>query len=100
MYKQIINKNKHKINNKITIGQALDKITDYIYKEIDICNENFIRESALRLCLKIIRENKNNLSTIETYIQNEINKSSDNFIKQSAFREIMDILIINKSKVA
>ena len=100
MYKQIINKNNHKINNKITIEQALDKTTDYIYKEIDICNENFIRELALRMLLKIIRDNKNDLNIIRNYIQNEINKSSDNFIKQSAFREIMDILLINKSKVA
>ena len=100
MYNKQFKNNKSKSITKLTGRQALEKVEDYIYQEIDSCKENFIRESALRLCLKIIRENKNNLSAIETYIQNEIYKSSDNFIKQSAFREIMDILLINKNKVA
>ena len=52
---------KSKAITKLTGRQALEKVEDYIYQEIDNCRENFIRESALREILDIIRVNKSRL---------------------------------------
>ena len=52
---------KSKTITKLTGRQALEKVEDYIYQEIDNCKENFIRESALREILDIIRVNKSRL---------------------------------------
>ena len=62
MYNKQFNTNKNKLNNKLTGRQALEKVEDYIYQEIDNCKENFIRESALREILDIIRVNKGRLA--------------------------------------
>lgn len=53
---------KNKTITKLTGRQALEKVEDYIYQEIDNCRENFIRESALREILDIIRVNKGRLA--------------------------------------
>lgn len=55
-------KNKNKSITKLTGRQALEKVEDYIYQEIDNCKENFIRESALREILDIIKINKSKLA--------------------------------------
>ena len=53
---------KNKTITKLTGRQALEKVEDYIYQEINNCRENFIRESALREILDIIRVNKSRLA--------------------------------------
>ena len=53
---------KNKTITKLTGRQALEKVEDYIYQEIDNCKENFMRESALREILDIIRVNKGRLA--------------------------------------
>lgn len=52
---------KNKTITKLTGRQALEKVEDYIYQEIDNCRENFIRESALKEILDVIRVNKSRL---------------------------------------
>lgn len=62
MYNKQFKNNKSKSITKLTGRQALEKVEDYIYQEIDSCKENFIRESALREILDVIKINKSKLA--------------------------------------